>query len=49
VKGTASREELRFLGPDGVWGSRKSSRDKNVVRQAAQGVCDYLESLRATS
>lgn len=31
----------------GVWGSGKSSRDKAVMRQAAQGVCDYLESLRA--
>jgi TetR/AcrR family transcriptional regulator, transcriptional repressor for nem operon len=31
----------------GVWGSGKSSRDEHVMRQAAQGVCDYLESLRA--
>src|SRR5690242_12384103 len=31
----------------GVWGSGKSSRDARVMRQAAQGVCDYLESLRA--
>ena len=31
----------------GIWGSGKSSRDKEVMRQAAQGVCDYLESLRA--
>jgi TetR/AcrR family transcriptional regulator, transcriptional repressor for nem operon len=31
----------------GVWGSGKSSRDTAVMRQAAQGVCDYLESLRA--
>lgn len=31
----------------GVWGSGKSSRDKAVMRQAAQGVIDYLESLRA--
>jgi TetR/AcrR family transcriptional regulator, transcriptional repressor for nem operon len=31
----------------GVWGSGKSSRDPAVMRQAAQGVCDYLESLRA--
>ena len=30
----------------GVWGSGKSSRDETVMRQAAQGVCDYLESLR---
>jgi TetR/AcrR family transcriptional regulator, transcriptional repressor for nem operon len=31
----------------GVWGSGKSSRDAKVMRQAAQGVIDYLESLRA--
>jgi AcrR family transcriptional regulator len=31
----------------GIWGSGKSSRDKDVMRRAAQGACDYLESLRA--
>ena len=31
----------------GVWGSGKSSRDAAVMRQAAQGIIDYLESLRA--
>ena len=30
----------------GIWGSGKSSRDAAVMRQAAAGVCDYLESLR---
>ena len=30
----------------GIWGSGKSSRDPEVMRQAAEGVCAYLESLR---
>jgi TetR/AcrR family transcriptional regulator, transcriptional repressor for nem operon len=30
----------------GIWGSGKSSRNQDVMRQAAEGVCDYLESLR---
>jgi AcrR family transcriptional regulator len=31
----------------GIWGSGKSSRNQAVMRQAADGVCDYLASLRA--
>jgi AcrR family transcriptional regulator len=31
----------------GIWGSGKSSREQGVMRQAAQGLCDYLETLRA--
>jgi TetR/AcrR family transcriptional repressor of nem operon len=30
----------------GIWGSAKSSRNTDVVRDATDGVCDYLESLR---
>jgi TetR/AcrR family transcriptional repressor of nem operon len=30
----------------GVWGTGKSSRDPGVMRQAADGACDYLASLR---
>jgi AcrR family transcriptional regulator len=30
----------------GIWGSGKSSRRTTTMRQAADGVCDYLESLR---
>ena len=30
----------------GIWGSGKSSRSTAVMRQATDGVCDYLESLR---
>jgi TetR/AcrR family transcriptional regulator, transcriptional repressor for nem operon len=30
----------------GVWGSGKSSRNADVMRQATDGVCQYLESLR---
>jgi TetR/AcrR family transcriptional regulator, transcriptional repressor for nem operon len=30
----------------GIWGSGKSSRNTDVMRQATDGVCDYLESLR---
>jgi AcrR family transcriptional regulator len=31
----------------GIWGTGKSSRNQEVMRLAASGVCDYLESLRA--
>jgi AcrR family transcriptional regulator len=30
----------------GIWGSGKSSRNTKVMRQATEGVCDYLESMR---
>jgi TetR/AcrR family transcriptional regulator, transcriptional repressor for nem operon len=30
----------------GIWGTGKSSRDPGVMRQAADGACDYLASLR---
>ena len=30
----------------GIWGTGKSSRDEAVMRQAAEGVIDYLEALR---
>ena len=30
----------------GIWGSGKSSRNPMVMRQATDGLCDYLESLR---
>jgi TetR/AcrR family transcriptional regulator, transcriptional repressor for nem operon len=30
----------------GIWGSGKSSRSTDVMRQATDGLCDYLESLR---
>ncbi len=30
----------------GVWGTGKSSRNTTVMRQATEGLCDYLESLR---
>ncbi len=31
----------------GIWGTGKSSRSKAVMTQLTEGVCDYLESLRA--
>jgi TetR/AcrR family transcriptional regulator, transcriptional repressor for nem operon len=31
----------------GIWGSGKSSRNTEVMRQATEGVCDYLESMRS--
>jgi TetR/AcrR family transcriptional regulator, transcriptional repressor for nem operon len=31
----------------GIWGSGKSSRNQDVMHQAAEGLCDYLDSLRA--
>ncbi len=30
----------------GIWGSGKSSQREAVMRQAAEGLCDYLDSLR---
>ena len=30
----------------GIWGTGKSSRNPGVMRQAADGACDYLASLR---
>ena len=30
----------------GIWGTGKSSRDPTVMRQAADGACEYLASLR---
>jgi AcrR family transcriptional regulator len=30
----------------GIWGTGKSSRSEHVMRQAAEGLCDYLASLR---
>ena len=30
----------------GIWGTGKSSRSAEVMRQATDGMCDYLESLR---
>ena len=30
----------------GIWGTGKSSRSKDVMRLATDGVCDYLDSLR---
>jgi TetR/AcrR family transcriptional repressor of nem operon len=30
----------------GIWGSGKSSRNEAVMRQAAEGLCEYLASLR---
>lgn len=32
----------------GIWGSGKSSRNPEVMRQATAGLCSYLESLRAS-
>jgi AcrR family transcriptional regulator len=30
----------------GIWGTGKSSRSTDAMRQATEGLCDYLESLR---
>jgi TetR/AcrR family transcriptional regulator, transcriptional repressor for nem operon len=30
----------------GIWGTGKSSQQKDVILQAAEALCDYLESLR---
>jgi hypothetical protein len=30
----------------GIWGSGKSSRNPDVMRQATAGLCAYLNSLR---
>jgi AcrR family transcriptional regulator len=34
-------------GQMGIWGTGKSSQNKTVMRQAADALCDYLESLRS--
>jgi len=31
----------------GIWGTGKSSQNKAVMMQAAEAICDYLDSLRA--
>jgi AcrR family transcriptional regulator len=33
-------------GQMGIWGSGKSSQDKELMTQACEAMCDYLESLR---
>ena len=37
---------LIVSGQMGIWGTGKSSRRADVMLQAAEGLCDYLESLR---
>jgi TetR/AcrR family transcriptional regulator, transcriptional repressor for nem operon len=49
VKPTTSAEGVAatiVAAQMGIWGSGKSSRDKEVMRRAADGLCAYLESLR---
>ena len=49
VKPTANPEDVAatiVAAQMGIWGSGKSSRDENVMRRAAEGLCAYLESLR---
>jgi TetR/AcrR family transcriptional repressor of nem operon len=49
VRSTVDADKAAALivsGQMGIWGSGKSSRRENVMRQAAEGLCDYLESLR---
>ena len=50
VKPSISPESVAALivaAQMGIWGSGKSSRRTAIMRQATDGVCDYLESLRA--
>jgi TetR/AcrR family transcriptional regulator, transcriptional repressor for nem operon len=37
---------LVVAGQMGIWGSGKSSQDKELMTQACEAMCDYLESLR---
>ena len=57
VRGTEARTVRQDIVPGGVsalivaaqmgiWGTGKSSRSKAVMRQAAEALCDYLDSLR---
>jgi AcrR family transcriptional regulator len=43
----ASVAALIVAAQMGIWGTGKSSRNKDLMRLAASTVCDYLESLRA--
>jgi AcrR family transcriptional regulator len=44
---TSSVAALIVAAQMGIWGSGKSSRRTAIMRQATDGVCDYLQSLRA--
>jgi AcrR family transcriptional regulator len=49
VSASASPEAVAGLivaAQMGIWGSGKSSRKAEVMRQAAEGLCSYLEALR---
>jgi AcrR family transcriptional regulator len=37
---------LIVAGQMGIWGTGKSSQDKELMMQACEAMCDYLESLR---
>lgn len=37
---------LIVAGQMGIWGSGKSSQDQELMTQACEAMCDYLESLR---
>ncbi len=50
VKPTVAAENAATLivaAQMGIWGSGKSSRDPAVMQHACDGICDYLETLRA--
>jgi len=49
VKATANPDDVAaaiVAAQMGIWGSGKSSRNEQVMRCAADGLCAYLESLR---
>jgi len=38
---------MLVAGQMGIWGSGKSSRNKSVMLQANEALCDYLDSIRS--
>jgi hypothetical protein len=48
-KGIATKSVAAMLvaGQMGIWGTGKSSKNKAVMMQANEALCDYLDSLKA--
>lgn len=48
-KGVSPKSVAAMLvaGQMGIWGSGKSSRNKSVMTQANEALCDYLDSIRS--
>jgi hypothetical protein len=38
---------MLVAGQMGIWGTGKSSQSKSVMMEAADALCDYLDTLKA--